>query len=166
MGIILKRLLFFWTASFVLATAVYFFLWAIMPLNLVFGVLYRMHPYHWDHPLVFIAVPCFFFGIIATLLADRFSKQNEFGKILLTILTIALTVFLSSPLGGMLWHYYDMQAGFFPSNWMSKMVKAGFLQGLEIGWIIVGLSIPYNIIGAVCCYFLMKKGSKLFITKS
>ena len=165
MNLIIKRLLFYWTTSFILATALYYILWAIMPNNYVFGALFRMFLYHWEHPVSFIAIPCFFYGIVATFFADKFSKQNIIGQILFTILIIALTLLVSSPFGGMLWHYYDMKAGYFPINWGGKMVRLGFEWGLEIGWLVVGLSIPYNIICSIGCYFLTKKGSKLFKTK-
>jgi hypothetical protein len=165
MNIIIKRLLFYWTTSFSLATAIYYILWAIMPNNYVFGALIRMFLYHWEHPITFIAIPCFFYGIIATLLADKFSKQNVLRQVLLTIMIIVFTVIVSSPFGGMLWHYYDMKAGYFPTNWVGKMAGLGFEWGLEIGWLVVVLSIPYNIIGSIGCYFLTKKGSELFKTK-
>jgi hypothetical protein len=83
-------------------------------------------------------------------------------QILTTILIIVLTVLISSPFGGMLWHYYDMKTGYFPENWFSKMLKLGFAWGLEIGWYVVALSIPYNILGSVFCFLLTRKGSKLF----
>lgn len=165
MKIRIKQLIFYWTTSFSLATVLYYFLWAIMPNNYVFGAFYRMFIYHWEHPITFIAIPCFFYGIFATLLGDKFSKQNVIGQLLMTILIITLTVIVSSPFGGMLWHFYDMKAGYFPTNWVEKMVGLGFEWGLEIGWLVVGLSIPYNIIGAIGCYFLTKKGSDFFKTE-
>ena len=67
-----------------------------------------------------------------------------------------------SPFGGMLWHYHDMKFGFFPDNWISKMVNHGFSMGLELGWLIILFSIPYNIFGSIVCYFLTKKGIELF----
>ncbi len=160
-----KRLVFYWTSSFILATVLYYILWTIMPNHYVFGALYRMFLYHWEHPIMFIIIPCFFYGIIATLLTDKFSKQKTTGQFFLTLLIILLTVIFSSPFGGMLWHFYDMKAGYFPTNWLSKMISQGFEWGLEIGWLVIGLSIPYNIIGSLTCYFLTKKGCELFKTK-
>lgn len=165
MTITTKRLLFYWATSISLATMLYYVLWALMPGNYVFGLLFRMFLYHWEHPVAFIAIPCFFYGIMATLWADKFSKQKVMGRILLTIVIIAATVLVSSPFGGMLWHYYDMKAGYFPTNWLAILVGHGFKWGIEIGWKIVLLSIPYNIIGSIVCYFLTKKGTELFKTK-
>ena len=160
-----KRLFFYWITSFILATVLYYMLWVIMPNHYVLAALFGMFTYHWEHPIMFIAIPCFFYGIIASLLAGKFSKQNVRRQILMTVLIIILTILLSSPFGGMLWHYYDMKAGYFPPNWFLKMIQLGFAWGLEDGWVIIGLSIPYNIIGSIICYFLTKKGSELFKTK-
>ena len=124
-----------------------------------------MFLYHWTHPISFIAIPCFFYGIIASLFAEKYLTLTVTKQISFTILIIILTILLSSPFGGMLWHYYDMKAGYFPPNWISKMIKLGFEWGLGIGWLIIALSIPYNIIGSIACYFLTKKGSKLFNTE-
>ena len=121
--------------------------------------------YHWEYPIAFIAIPCFFYGIIATLFTDKFSKQRTTKRILLTIAIILLTTLISSPFGRMLWHYYDMKAGYFPYNWVGKMVSLGFGWGLEVGWVVIGLSILYNIIGSITCYFLTKKESELFNMK-
>ncbi len=160
-----KRIIFYWITSFILATILYYLLWAIMPKHFVFGAYYRMFLYHWEHPIMFIIIPCFFYGIIAAILTDKFSKQKALGQIFLTIIIILLTIIFSSPFGGMLWHYYDMIAGYFPANWVSKMICQGCEWGLEFGWLVIGLSIPYNIIGSIACYFLTKKGSELFTFK-
>lgn len=162
MSIKTKRLLFYWIASFVLATSFYYLLLELRPTRYVFGVLYRMFLYHTENPISFIAIPCFFYGIIATALSDKFLRQHIVGQILLTILIIVLTIIVSSPFGGMLWHFYDMRAGFFPTNWFSKLVVGGFKWGLEIGWMIIWLSKPYNIFGSIICYFLTLLGSSIY----
>lgn len=162
MKIRLKRLLFYWGTSFILATILYYILWLIMPYHYVFGALYRMFLYHWQYPIAFIAIPCFFYGIMATLLTNKFSSQSLIVQIFLTLVIIFLTITASLPFGGMLWHYCDMRAGHFPPNWFNTMITLGFDWGLEFGWLVIGLSIPYNIICAIGCYFLTKKGSELF----
>lgn len=158
----INRVFFYWGASFVLAYSLYYVLWLIMPNHHVFGALYRMFLYHWQYPMQYIAIPCFFYGIIATLLAYKFQKSKTIGRIVLTTFIIVLTILISSPFGGMLWHYHDMKAGFFPENWFSKIITKGFKEGLEVGWFVILLSIPYNIGGSIICYFLTKKGAELF----
>ena len=157
----IKRLLFYWITSYVLAVVVYYILWLIMPKHYVFGILFRMYLYHWEYPLQYIAIPCFFYGILATLFSGYFSKTKKAGRVLLTMLIIALTILFSSPIGGMLWHYHDMKAGFFPDNWLSKLLGRGTLWGLEYGWLIIAFSVPYNIIGVIACYYITKKGSEI-----
>ena len=145
-----------------LASIVYCLLWLIMPNHYVFGLLYRMFLYHWNFPMQYIAIPCFFYGILASFLTNKFHNGKTITRLLLTILIIVLTVLLSSPFGGMLWHFHDMKAGYFPENWVFKMISEGFSWGLETGWLIIALSIPYNIIGSIVCFFLTRKGSEIF----
>ena len=158
----MNRLLFYWVSSFTLAYSLYYVLWLIMPGHYVFGALYRMFVYHSSHPVQYIAIPCFFYGIIATLFADKFQNRKTRGRIFLIVLIIILIILISSPFGGMLWHYHDMKAGYFPENWISKMINRGSIEGLQLGWFIIVLSIPYNIFGSIICYFLTKKGIELF----
>lgn len=162
MKTVTKRLLFYWVTSFILASIFYYILWIIMPRHNVFASLFRMFSYHWEYPISFIAIPCFFYGILAIIFTKMFLRQTVFKQILLTLLIVTLTILISSPFGGMLWHYYDMKAGYFPLNWILKMIKNGFSQGFEVGWLIILLSVPYNILGIIACYFLTKKGSELF----
>jgi len=157
-----NRLFFYWGSSFIIAYSSYYVLWLIMPNHYVFGALYRMFLYHWAFPMQYILIPCFFYGIIANLLANTFKKSKIQGRLLLTVLIIVLTIFVSSPFGGMLWHFHDMLAGRFPQNWFAKMIKLGFTWGFETGWLIIALSIPYNIFGSIVCFFLTKKGVELF----
>ncbi len=95
-------------------------------------------------------------------MAGKFQNKKTRGRIYLTFLIIVLTILISSPFGGMLWHYHDMKAGYFPENWISKMISKGFIEGLQLGWFIILLSFPYNIFGSIICYFLTKKGIELF----
>ena len=158
----IKRLFFYWITSFILSSLGYYLLWLIMPEHYVFGTEYRMFLYHWMFPMQYIAIPCFFYGIIATFLSDKFQNGKRSRRIFITLLIIVLTIFISSPFGGMLWHFHDMKLGYFPEKWVSIMILKGFIWGFETGWIIIGLSIPYNIIGSIICYFLTQKGIEFF----
>ncbi|WP_298420115.1 hypothetical protein [uncultured Kordia sp.] len=163
--IIKSRLIFFWISSFVLASALYYTLWLLTPYHHVFGALYRMFLYHFAFPLQYIMIPCFFYGIFATVFTNSFRNKNWIGRVFITIIIIILTILLSSPFGGMLWHFHDMQAGYFPKDWVYKMIYKGFSWGIQIGWYIILLSIPYNIICAIGCYFLTEKGVELYDKK-
>lgn len=165
MNITTKRLLFYWSRSFILASLLYAILWLLMPSHYVFGSPYRMHQYHKAFPFIFIAIPCFFFGIFATFFIKNFRNQTIKKQFAVIFLLIIVTILISSPFGGMLWHFFDMLAGYFPPNWTLKIIKLGTEWGLKMGWLIVALSIPYNIICSIGCYFLVKKGSELFNSK-
>jgi len=163
---ILHKLLFYWASSYLIASSMYYVLWLVMPDHYVLGAWFRMPVYHWEYPLQYIAIPCFFYGILASVFSDSFLKKKTIGRILLTFVIIVLTILISSPFGGMLWHFHDMLAGYFPPNWTSKMIKMGSIRGLEAGWLIILTAIPYNIFGSIVCYFLTRKGSELFRQKT
>lgn len=157
----IKLLLFFWATSFILATGGYYLLSVIN--SYVFGALIRMYLYHHSHPIPYVAIMCFFYGITATIFARRFSKKKIGGQILFTLLIILLTILFSSPFGGMLWHLHDMQAGYFPDNWLLKMIEQGFSDGFIVGWFIILLSFPYNLLGSIITFFLTRCGVSLFV---
>lgn len=159
---ILKRLLFFWTTSFLIATSCYYLLWLTMPQHYVFGTWYRMFEYHYQHPIQYISIPCFVYGFIATFYANKFYHQSTKRQMITSLIIVFLTVLISSPFGGMLWNFHDMESGYFPTNWVDRMFSNGISMGLSIGWLIIGLSIPYNILGIIVSFFLTKKGADLF----
>ena len=72
------------------------------------------------------------------------------------------TLGLSSPLGGMRWEWHDMRAGYFPADWARVLVLNGARDGLLLGWFIVLLSIPYNVLGLLVCYGLLAAGARRF----
>lgn len=151
-----KRLLFYWLSSFVAALVIYYVLLLFIG-ERVFMAFYKMYPYHEMHAVFFIAIPCFFFGIFATAFTNAFVKKRTSGRILLFLFILILTVIAGSPFGGILYYYYDMKAGFFPENWFVKLLTEGVKDGIMIGWYVLLLSVPYNIIVSLAWYFLMDK---------
>ena len=158
----MKKFLFYFAISSILAVAVFYALWFIVPMNCVFGFPWRMAAYHYDHPIAYILIPCFFYSVIASLVADYFLQAKKLKRILLTVLIVLLTVLLSCPFGGMLWNFHDMQAGYFPNNWKNVLFAKAPMMGLQWGFAIIASAIPYNLIGTVICYFLTLKGGKMF----
>lgn len=71
-------------------------------------------------------------------------------------------VALSSPLGGMLWEWHDMRVGSFPADWARVLFPNGARDGLTVGWFIVLLSIPYNVLGLLVSYGLLAAGARRF----
>ena len=165
-NLLLRNLLFYWGISFFLAVLVYYALWLIIPEHYVFGTFIKMPAYHWEYPIAYIAIPCFFYGIFATIFTKKFIKLAIWGQVLITFAIAILTIVASSPFGGMLWHYHNMKAGYFPANWADIIFKDGFIHGIMLGWLIILLSIPYNVIGLIISYFIIKKRANLFYRKS
>jgi len=56
----------------------------------------------------------------------------------------------------MLWHLHDMFAGHFPKMWLWKLIRYGFREGIQLGWLIILFSAPYNLIGIAISFFVMK----------
>ncbi|MCL1971513.1 MAG: hypothetical protein FWG57_00800 [Endomicrobia bacterium] len=141
-------------ASFIFAIACYDILlfFGIKP----FADFYRMYAYHSAYYWQFIFIMCFVFSILAVLFSKKFKTLSLKKQILLTLLIIVLTIIISSPIGGMLWHLHDMLAGHFPKKWLWKLIRYGFREGVQMGWLIILFSAPYNLIGAVISFFVMK----------
>lgn len=161
----MKQVLFYWASSFIIAILSYYLLWLVLPGHKVFASWYRMINYHMEYPLAFIAIPCFFYGIIATLFNKSFLQSHLKKRLMTNSFIILLVVYLSAPIGGMLWHFFDMKTGYFPRNWPYKLLVQGSADGLRVGWLIIVLSIPYNLLGIAISYALTKKGCDLFDKK-
>lgn len=157
-----QRLLFFWSTSFSLAVAGYYLLWWLLPGHQVFGALYRMPLYQNTQPVAYMAICCFFYGWLAAWQAHSFLRRGTAGRVGVVALLCGLIVLLSAPFGGMLWHWQDMQAGYFPARWQHVLLADGLRDGLRVGWLVVLASIPYAQLGVVGCYFLTRAGARLF----
>jgi hypothetical protein len=90
------------------------------------------------------------------------ARSLKSGRSGIVGIIVLLTVALSAPLGGMLWHWHDMQAGYFPAHWQRILLAEGSRDGLVVGWLVVLLSVPYNVLGIIICYFLTRTGARLF----
>ena len=158
----LKRTLFYWLTAFACATAGYGLLWLLLPGHHVFGALYRMFLYHEAHPLAYIALCCGCFGPLAAGATDAFRQRGRRGRVGVVGLLALATVVGSAPLGGMLWYWHDMQAGYFPAGWGRILLLSGSRDGWALGWLVVLLSVPYNVFGLLVCYGLLAVGAQRF----
>ena len=158
----LKRTVFFWLSSFGLAAAGYYLLRLLLPGGHVFGAWYRMLLYHETHPLAYIGLCCLCFGPLAAAAVRTWPQRSRGGRAGLVALLALGTVGLASPLGGMLWYWHDMRAGYFPADWLPPLLLQGSREGLMIGWLIVLLSVPYNVLGLLVSYRLLAVGARLF----
>lgn len=158
-----RRTVFFWLTSFSTAVAGYYLLRLVLPWHYVFGTWYRMLLYHEAYPVAYIALCCFFYGLLAAAFADAFWRRGTTrGRVGIVGIIVLLTMAWSAPLGGMLWYWHDMQAGYFPAHWRRILLTEGSRDGLAVGWLVVLLSVPYNMLGVIVCYYLTRTGARLF----
>ena len=156
---VLKIYAFFAVSAFVLGSLGYKIVQSLTPNDHVFGVLYRMFLYHESHPFQYIAVVAFTYAFIATgcaLLWPRLFGWRQGSAIIL------LTVLVASVPGGILWKIHDMQAGFFTKGsrfWRDLLWGAS--AGLQVGWLVIALSVPYNIIGLIAGYGITRLGLRI-----
>ncbi|MEN8928858.1 MAG: hypothetical protein ABF242_01385 [Flavobacteriales bacterium] len=80
---------------------------------------------------------------------------------MISLIIAILTIIVSSPFGGMLYFYHDFQAGWFPENWIERMLDSGISSGLMIGWSILIFSLPYSLIGFIVSHLLNIKTSEI-----
>ena len=113
----------------------------------------RMFVYHEQHPMQYIGIVAVSYALVAALWTV-FMKRRCTGalRILEVLAVILVALVLACPLGGMLWHFHDMLAGFFPNFWVRKLL-GGFVDGLMVGPLIIFYSSPYNLIGLIVGYF-------------
>lgn len=135
-------------ACFVLGSAVYAVLQAIVPGGYVFGAVYRMFLYHRAFPYQYIAVVALTWGVVFAAGAPFVSRLAGWRRRVAILALMLGTVVLASIPGGILWKIHDMQAGWFPEGdrlWADLVW--GATTGLADGWFIVALSFPYNVVG-------------------
>ena len=161
----LLQFCFYLLVSFAAAVLGYFIIKAIRSDNEVFGSLFRMSSYHHQHPFSYILIPCVLYSLIVTIGGSQPLNKSLLREVILTLAIVFFTILFSLPVGGMLYYYHDMRAGYFPDNWLPVMINDGTSKGFEAGWLIIALSFPYNVLGIVVCYFITKAGSHIFHKK-
>lgn len=125
----------------------------------VFAALPRMFMYHEAHPFSYIAVICFVYAVFATRAALWLKRRNHRRQNLLIGLVILATIIGASIPGGILWAVHDMAAGhFLTGTRLVNYLGLGAWRGLQVGWLIILLSVPYNLFGLIIAYFVTKYG--------
>ena len=130
-----------------------------------FASWYRMFEYHYSHPMQYIGVVAACYALVATIWTV-FMKRMRTGltRFLEILFVIIVSLALACPLGGMLWHFHDMQAGFFPSFWLRKL-REGLSEGLQLGPVLILLSIPFNILSLIVGYFATDRVNAFLLGK-
>lgn len=157
-----KLFIYFGTCSYAFASVAYFILHRLLPDGHVFGMLHRMFLYHASHPYQYIAVATFTYSFVASCCIIKWPQAKGRWKAVLIIGILISSVFLASVPGGVLWKIHDMQAGFFPewSRFWSDLYW-GASTGLKSGWLILALSIPYNILCLIAGYTITHFGFRI-----
>jgi len=162
MSRVFRLFAYFAASAFVLGAAGYLVLHAVMPDGYVFGDLSRMFLYHEEHPFQYIAIVALTYASIATPCAARWSRFVDWRRFVLIVGIIVATILVASVPGGVLWKIHDMQAGFFTTGtrfWNDLLWGAS--TGLQTGWLVIALSLPYNIIGVITGYTVTNYGLKI-----
>lgn len=167
MSIAVKLFAYFFISSFGLAAFGYALLKELLPGGFVFGSLPRMFLYHYSHPYQYIAVVALIYACVATPCVLIFSRVSRGCKTGVIIGIMFLTIMIASVPGGVLWEIHDMQAGYFPKgNVFLDHLFDGAMMGLQGGWLVIALSVPYNLAGLILGYFVTSIGFKMIKTKA
>ena len=161
MNRMLRLFAYFAVICFSSSSGGYVLLHLVMPEGWVFGALYRMFLYHWEHPFQYIGLISIISAAIATTAALALRHRRKTPRWMI-FAVIATTILAASPLGGVLWVIHDMQAGYFTEGgrlWAD--IGWGALEGVKCGWLIILLSVPYNLFGLVAGYFLTDYGFRM-----
>jgi len=127
-------------------------------LGAAFGGLFRMFMYHEAHPFQYIGIVAVVFGILGAGWVRFFGVTEGWKRWVSILLCIVFTIFVASVPGGILWKIHDMQAGYFTEGarfW--RDLWWGAKEGLLVGWFVMLISIPYNLIGIVIGTLLLHK---------
>jgi H+/Cl- antiporter ClcA len=133
------------------------YFWHIAPI----ASFYRMHQYHISFFWQYIAIIALVFGILGAAWIKYFGHIRGSQRWLSIALIVIATVICSSPIGGVLWHFHDMQAGFVPETYINKLSN-GLFEGLSSGWLLVIISFPLNLIGVIVAYISLHFLSKSY----
>ncbi|MEO5930656.1 MAG: hypothetical protein ABIR47_12040 [Candidatus Kapaibacterium sp.] len=157
-----KLFCYFLAASYIPAAVVHAILKAILPNGRVFGSLFHMFLYHERYPYQYIGVVALVYAVVASIGAVLWSATRGWRRWIAIIGIMVGTVIIASVPGGILWSIHDMEAGFYPaSDLFWSHIQRDALNGLGLGWLILYLSVPYNIIGLIVGYWVTATGFRL-----
>ena len=127
----------------------------------MFGSWFRMFEYHYDHPYQYILVVAVAYGLTAAVWARFLGHLSGIRRGVSIVAVMLVALLIASVPGGLLWGLHDVHAGFVPpSQVLRRHLTWAATTGLTFGWVIIGLSIPYNIIGGIVGYAVTHFGQK------
>jgi len=123
-----------------------------------------MVEYHYQYPYQYIFVVAVAYGLTAAVWARFLGHLTGLKRVVSIVAVMFVALALSSVPGGLLWGIHDVQAGFVPRlPVLRHNLMWAATTGLTFGWVIIGLSIPYNILGCVAAYAVTHYGQKILI---
>jgi len=154
--------MFFTMACWLLASLGYMMMVQIIPDGEVFGTMIRMFLYHFKYPYQYIFVVAVAYGLVATTWCKFFGDLCGWKRVVSILMVMPVTILIASVPGGLLWEVHNVQAGFMPPLPVlyNNMIWAA-TAGLKLGWLIIALSIPYNIIGFITGFAITHYGQRL-----
>ncbi len=121
-----------------------------------------MFEYHYQHPYQYILVVAVAYGLAASVWARFLGHLTGWKRIVSIVGVILVSLLLASVPGGLLWGIHDVQAGFVPPlAVLRRNLMWAATTGLTFGWVIIGLSIPYNILGCVAGFAVTHFGERI-----
>lgn len=156
----MKSFWFYTSICWYLASIVYVFLAIVLPWD-VFGALYGMYCYHDLYPFQFIFVAAVIYGPCAALWRRHCGHFSGLKRVISVLGTLLVSVIVSSMLGGLLYAIQDVRAGFVPPvHTLFNNLTRFMMDGLFVGWLILALSFPFSILGAVVGYIVTEVGDR------
>ena len=107
----------------------------------------RMFLYHWQYWYQYLAIVALVYGLLLPLWVNFHPRSGKAAYWVGLTAFLALTILLASIPGGILWQIHDMMAGFWPhESIIRRKIWRGAIDGLFLGWWVVTLSFPLNLI--------------------
>lgn len=126
------------------------------------GPNFSYHQYHHQHPYQYIALVALVYALVGSLWYRCCRTAKWWLRYTSLILVIPVSLVISSIPGGVLWKLHDMHAGFYTrGEVLWRDLYLGAKQGLKLGWRLMLLSFPYNVLGyLIGTYLLLFLGTK------
>lgn len=109
----------------------------------------------------FACVPAIIFGLLGSLISDKFLNSNTFCRVGLYAALIIMIILVSMPVVGAFWHILDMMAGYFPTNWLDVLITGAVPMGFQGVFLIALYLFPWSIIYIMFGYFLLSLSIRL-----
>lgn len=118
--------------------------------------------YHWMHPYAFLMVFTVAFMITLLLLVRKKIVESSMFYLTFYVLWIVLSLVCS----GLLWSFFDMNAGYFPQGYDFLKNYFQIFYGLTWTGLAIFSAIPFNILVFVVSFFIIRNYKTVINNKS